>query len=131
MDNGEVIPGLNDGWTFLGAKLMEWVSGLIMAMLVGQMFGLKPTDFPFFAAAVIGTTFGMRNIRNKFPDEEKGIANMVATSLGFAPPKIPKPASIQPIWSGAPLKTLDEKKEFMELGLAQAIAYEEAEDGQV
>lgn len=128
MDNGEVIPGLNDGWTFLGAKLMEWVSGLMMALMIAQMFGLTSTHAPIFAAAVFGTTFGLRNLRQQFPDEEKGIANMVAANLGFAPPKIPKPAGIQPIWSGAPIKTLSEKKEFVELGLAEALAYKPEEE---
>lgn len=131
MDNGEVIPGLNDGWTFLGAKLMEWISGLIMALLVAQMFGLKPTHFPIFAIVTLGTTFGMRNLRTYFPDEEKGIANMVAANLGFAPPMIPKPAAIQPVWSGAPLKTLAEKKEFVELGLAEALAYKPEEEQEI
>jgi hypothetical protein len=124
MDSGEVIPGLNEGWTFLGAKLMEWVSGMMAVMIVVTIFELNiNSHFPIVVGTLLGTVYGLSSVRKLFPDEEKGLANTVMSSLGFAPPKIPKPATIQPYWSGAPIKTLPEKKEYVELGIREMLRF--------
>lgn len=118
MDSGEVIPGLNEGWNFMGARLMEWCAGLIMAMLVGSAFRLNPaTSMPILVTAFFGVTFGLASMRKKFPDEEKGLANHFMSLLGFPPPKIPKPAILQPVWSGAPIKEISEHKDYSYLDL--------------
>ena len=40
-DSGEVLPGLEQNWTFLGANLMEWSSGLIVFLMI-SLFGESP-----------------------------------------------------------------------------------------
>ena len=38
MDDGYVIPSLNENWTFAGAKPMEWISGLMAALIFSELF---------------------------------------------------------------------------------------------
>ncbi len=128
MDNGEVIPGLSDDWTFMGAKVMEWGSGFVMAMIAHEtILGQSSRNMPIFLSILLGTTFLLAGLRKSFPDENRGVANITMVQLGLEPPGIPTPAALQPIWSGAPLKTMDEKKEFIELGLDR-VFYEEEEE---
>ena len=118
MDNGEEIPGLNEEWSLLGAKLMEWVSGLIMAMVCSELFGLKTgKTFPFVAIAFLATVFLLASLRRQFPDEERGIRNLVMVFLGFAPPGIPAPAAIESRWSGGPVRQAAPKSYYTELEL--------------
>ncbi|MCB0353702.1 MAG: hypothetical protein KDD64_09265 [Bdellovibrionales bacterium] len=118
MDNGEVIPGLNEDWTFAGAKAMEWGSGVVMMMMTSELAGLSPAKaMPIMLSVLVGTTFGLAALRKMFPDEERGVANLLMTNLGICPPNIPAPAALQPLWSGTPMKELQEKKEFVDLGL--------------
>jgi hypothetical protein len=118
MDNGEEIPGLNEDWQFAGAKIFEWISGFMMMLLAAQTLVLHPgKSMPFLVAVMIGTTFGLAQIRRAFPDEERGVRNLAMLSLGFAPPGIPRPAKLQPMWSGAPNKELAENTIFMQLNL--------------
>ena len=129
MDNGEVIPGLNDGYTFLGAKIMEWMSGFIMAMLTAAIFQINITQWaPLLVIIAFFTTTSMAKLRRSFPDEERGIANLCASRLGFSPPGIPRPARIQPFWSGCPIKGYPELKEFNYLGLDEVFSIDEVDD---
>ena len=121
MDSGDVIPGLNEDWTFGGCKAMEWMAGLMMALMLGT--GLeKPANYmPFLVLVWIGTTLGLAALRKRFPDEERGVRNLVMASCGFEPIGIPAPARLQPIWSGAPLRSLKENCLFQQLELDQVI----------
>ncbi len=121
MDNGQVIPGLNESWTMLGAKLMEWVSGFV-ALICAQELIFKESAgkaMPALMMIWFGTTLGLAALRKRFPDEERGLANMCMVSMGFCPPGIPAPADLQPIWSGCPLRELNEETEFRYLDLDQ------------
>lgn len=119
MDNGEEIPGLNEDWNFLGAKAMEWLAGFGMFIVVSELFfkGNLGEGVPFLLATWVLTTVTLANIRRRFPDEERGVANLFLLSLGFAPPSLPTPAVLQDRWSGLPVRSLDEHKEFVQLGL--------------
>ncbi len=118
MDNGEVINGLNEGWTFVGANVTEWIAGFIMTMLIGSAFQISPVGgTPIFICTLCGITFGMAALRKQFPDGTRGVANQFMIALGLPPPGIPKPASIQPLWSGGPIRKVDEKKDYHHLDL--------------
>lgn len=120
MDSGEVIPGLNEGWNFLGARVTEWSAGLIMALLIGSAFQMNPAKtMPILGFIFGGVTFGLASMRRAFPDEEKGLANYFMCLIGFPPPTIPKPAMLQPIWSGAPIKEISEHKDYSYLNLEE------------
>lgn len=118
MDNGEEIQALNESWTLAGAKLGEWISGLVMCMVSSEAFNVKGgTSAPFFGIVLLGTTLGLAAVRRRFPDEERGVRNFCMVGLGFAPPGIPTPATLQPQWSGAPVRELPEKGYFRQLKL--------------
>ena len=119
MDDGETIAGLNEGWTLGGARVMEWVSGFVMAMISTELLQLKMgTSGPLMAVVLIMTTFSLAALRRQFPDEERGIRNAAMVGLGFEPPGIPSPAAFKPYWSGAPLRSLPEKSYFVSLNLS-------------
>ncbi|NBW40044.1 hypothetical protein EBR25_03465 [bacterium] len=130
MDNGEVIPGLNEGWTFAGARPMEWGSGLMLAIIVQEFVftGSPARTMPYFIGIIIGTAFLLKALRSSFPDEEKGVANYCMSQLGIEPPTIPAPSSLQPMWSGTPLQSLSERKEFVELGLMDVFLQSQEDD---
>jgi hypothetical protein len=129
MDSGEVIPGMDDGWTFAGARVMEWASGFVLAIMVQELFFSTPAKtMPLFLAILVGTTFGLAALRKLFPDEERGVANYCMVQLGVCPPGIPAPAAIQPMWSGFPMRSMSEKKEFSQLGLLNLFPVEEEEE---
>lgn len=134
MDNGEEIPGLGDSWTFLGAKPFEWIAGLPTFMIISEMFfkGATVKWMPILLLCWFATTFVLAGMRRRFPDEERGLLNLLAVKCGFAPPNIPTPAELQPLWSGAPLRHLSEKCEFHELGLADVfeVGYMYAANGE-
>ncbi len=119
MDDGYTIAGLNEGWTLGGARVMEWVSGFVMAMISTELLHLKMgTSGPMMAVVLIMTTFSLAGLRRQFPDEERGIRNAAMVGLGFEPPGIPSPAAFKPYWSGAPVRALSEKSYFVNLNLA-------------
>ncbi len=128
MDNGEEIPGLNEDWTFLGAKLFEWMAGF-MALVLASEFLVKNAgrSMPFLVMIMIGTTLLLKGLRQSFPDEERGLRNTAMVGIGLEPPGIPAPSTLQPIWSASPLRALDEKTNFMQLGLDE-VFYVESED---
>jgi hypothetical protein len=118
VDNGEVIPGLNEEWTLGGAKLFEWIAGFMMFIIASELFFTNTgRAMPQLMAIWVCTTFGLAAGRRMFPDEERGVRNAALTALGISPPGIPTPASLQPYWSGAPLRELDESSLFRELQL--------------
>ena len=121
VDSGYVIPGLNESWTLLGAKASEWMSGFVAFMLM-YSFPDKPLRYmPVLLAVFVFTAVGLATLRRRFPDEEKGMRNYAAMMIGIQPPGIPAPAYMQPLWSGAPLRSLNENSEFVQLGLPQVI----------
>ncbi|NMC63319.1 MAG: hypothetical protein GYA55_09150 [SAR324 cluster bacterium] len=118
MDNGEEIPCLNESWTFAGAKATEWIAGLAGMMIFTEVAGANAArSMPLLLTVWVLTTFGLAILRRQFPDEERGVRNYFLDALGFAPPGIPKPASIQPYWSGAPMKFLKDDTWFKKLDL--------------
>lgn len=123
MDNGEVIPGLNEGWTLGGAKVFEWISGLMMLLVCQEVVFTEKIarSMPLLMVIWVTTTFGLALLRRGFPDEERGLRNHVMVAVGIAPPKLPTPAALQPLWSGAPLRELDPKSKFSQFGLAEAL----------
>lgn len=127
MDNGEVIPGLNEGWTLAGAKLSEWGAGFVMLLIGSEViFTDKMTrSMPWLMALWIGTTFGLATLRRLYPDEERGIRNHLMVACGFAPPGIPAPSQLQPYWSGFPLRQLPEKCAMRQLGLDEVFTVDE------
>lgn len=119
MDSGEVIPGLDEGWTFAGARPMEWGSGLVLGMCAQELLftGSPASTMPYFIGIIVGTALLLKSLRKAFPDEERGVANYCMAQLGVEPPSIPPPAQLQPLWSGSPLQAISPKKEYVELGL--------------
>jgi hypothetical protein len=129
MDDGYVIPGLNENWTFGGAKPMEWAAGLVVMMIYVELFVTNMgKQMPFILMILVLVPMGLATLRKTYPDEEKGVANHTMSLLGIAPPLIPKPAMLQPNWSGLPIKTINPKKEFMELGLDEFLFLEPGDD---
>lgn len=129
MDDGQVIPGLNEGYTLAGAKIMEWTSGMVMAMMSSELLHVKmATSGPLMILIALGTTFTMASLRRGFPDEERGLCNACMVALGFEPPGIPSPAQFRSYWSGAPVRGLPDKSYFVELGLIDVIGKDEEGD---
>ena len=117
MDNGEVLQGLNEDWSFLGANLGEWLVGFVVFLMI-SLFGASPARMmPFMIMGWIGTTVALAVLRNMFPDQERGVRNALMTLCRFPPPGIPAPARIQPIWSASPVKELPERCRFLQVGL--------------
>lgn len=131
-DNGEVLPGLEKSWTFMGANLMEWASGL-MVFLIISIFGESPVRvMPFMLLGAVVTAYGLASLRMMYPDQERGVRNAFMTTMGVVPPNLPAPSSLQPVWSGGRVVDLPDNSKFMELGLADIYGlgetiYEEAE----
>ena len=115
-DDGEVLQGLDEGWTFMGANAMEWACGLVVFLLISLFADSPARAMPFMLAGWILTTLTLASLRRSFPDQERGVRNAVATACGFPPPGIPKPSALQPIWSGAPVKKVAQHWEFTKLG---------------
>ena len=122
MDNGEVIPALNEDWTFAGCKPMEWMSGLVLSFLVSTAFDKPAHYMPLLVIIWIGSSLSLGASRRKFPDEERGVRNMCMAACGFEPPGIPAPASLQPRWSAAPLRELSDTTLFAQLYMDEVIA---------
>ena len=126
MDNGEEIPGLNEDWTFAGAKVMEWVSGFSMFIIISAMLPMAPGKaMPLLLLSWVGTTFGLALVRKRFPDEERGVRNACMVELGFAPPGIPAPARIQPHWSGEPVRKFAVTSYYEQLELRRLFTKED------
>lgn len=132
MDNGHVIHGLDEGWTLLGAKLMEWVAGFVALIIGNELFFHKiGQGMPILFAIWVATTMGLASLRRSFPDEERGVRNYFLTLLGFAPPGIPAPQKIQPVWSACPIRQLKEDCAFKQLDLDKVLIANEQDVTQV
>lgn len=130
MDNGEVIPGLNEDWTFAGASAFEWMSGFVAMILASSLFN-KPAQYgPLLVGVLITTALTLAANRRRYPDDVRGLRNSVMTAIGFDPPDIPTPANLQPYWSGAPLRELASTTEYRQLGLDEVFKSEVEEDRQ-
>lgn len=116
-DDGEVLQGLDENWTFMGANAMEWACGLVVFLLISLFADSPARAMPFMLLGWILTTTTLAGLRRSFPDQERGVRNAVSTACGFPPPGIPAPSRLQPIWSGCPVRKVDEKSKFVELGL--------------
>lgn len=116
-DNGEVLQGLDENWTFMGGNAMEWACGLVVFLLISLFADSPARAMPFMLLGWILTTTTLASLRRSFPDQERGVRNAVATACGFPPPGIPLPSSLQPVWSGAPSRAINPKSKFAELGL--------------
>jgi hypothetical protein len=86
-------------------------------MFVQLFASSMASAMPFMLMAWIGTTVSVAGLRRTFPDEHRGIRNVVLTACGFPPPGIPAPAALQPVWSACPVRALDGNSRFMKLGL--------------
>lgn len=129
MDDGEVIPGLNEPWTFAGATATEWGSGMVMLMITSELFHLNPArSMPILIAVIVGTALLMAQARRSFPDEQRGLRNFLMVSMGLRPPGMPAPAQLQPIWSGCPLRTMSPMREFVELDLDKVLQIKAVEE---
>lgn len=122
MDSGETIQGLNESWEFFGAKVTEWMSGVMLGFI---WLGLSPNNFgasmPMFFGFSVFIPYVLSTQRKLFPDEERGIRNNLCAFFGFNPPGIPAPASLQSVWSGCPLKEYDKEKEYVDLGIDEML----------
>lgn len=128
MDNGEVIPGLNEDWTLGGAKLFEWIAGFMMFIIASELFFTNiGRNMPYLMIIWVTSTFGLAGIRRAFPDEERGIRNYCMTAMGMPPPGIPAPSALQPYWSGAPMRQMGQEREYTRLGLSEVFVTEEQE----
>ena len=119
MDSGEVLQGLEEQWTFMGANLMEWICGIVVFLMIGSIASSTVQAMPFMIGGFIFTATTLASLRRMFPDEHRGVRNMLTSALGLPPIDIPAPANLQPIWSGAPLRSLDAKAPFVRLGLIE------------
>lgn len=116
-DNGEVLPGLNESWNFLGANLTEWASGFMVFIMVSLFSPSVGRAMPFMLLGWITTTVTLSSVRKSFPDEERGLRNALVTSCGMVPPGIPAPSVIQPVWSGCPVRDANAQSRFVAYGL--------------
>lgn len=116
-DDGEVLQGLDENWTFMGANAMEWSCGLVVFLLISLFADSPARAMPFMLVGWILTTTTLASLRRSFPDQERGVRNAVCTACGFPPPGIPMPSALQPVWSGCPMQGLGQKSKIVELGL--------------
>ena len=125
MDDGYVIPSLNENWTFAGAKPMEWISGLMAALIFSELFVSNlGRQMPIVLLILVLVPLLLATARKTYPDEERGLRNHLMSIMGLSPPDIPMPAILQPIWSGSPMRVMPEDCEFTQLGL-ELVMFEE------
>lgn len=118
-DNGEVIQGLDETWTFMGGTLAEWMAGLCVFFIISLFAPTPGRAMPFMLTGWVTTVIALASVRHLYPDQERGVRNAVMTSCGFAPPGIPTPAKLQPMWSSCPLVELSPNTKFVQLELAK------------
>lgn len=116
-DDGEVLQGLDENWSFMGANAMEWGCALAVFMLISLFADSVARAMPFMLIGGIMTAVTLASMRKSFPDQERGVRNAVTTFFGFPPPGIPTPAKLQPIWSGSPMREIAPQSRFIQLGL--------------
>lgn len=107
---------------------MEWICGFVAMVISSEAFDKPAKWAPVLITIMLFTTFGMASVRKRFPDEERGLRNFLMVSMGFIPPDIPIPAVLQPYWSGAPMRQLEEKTNYVQLELQNLFPIEEEPD---
>ena len=88
-DSGDVLPGLDEPWTFMGANAMEWAVGLVVFLLIGSMSRTPASAMPLMMVGWLLTTSTLASTRRLYPDEQRGVRNAVMSACGFPPPGIP------------------------------------------
>lgn len=116
-DDGEVLQGLDEDWTFMGANAMEWACGLVVFVLISLFADSPARAMPFMLLGWVLTTTTLAAMRRGFPDQERGVRNAVCVACGFPPPGIPAPSAMQPVWSGCPVREVRQGTKFVQLGL--------------
>ena len=116
-DDGEVLQGLDEDWTFMGANAMEWACGLVVFVLISLFADSPARAMPFMLLGWVLTTTTLAAMRRGFPDQERGVRNAVCVACGFPPPGIPAPSVLQPVWSGCPAREVRPGTKFVQLGL--------------
>src|SRR5262249_28011606 len=116
-DDGEVLQGLDEEWTFMGANAMEWACGLVVFVMISLFADSPARAMPFMLLGWVLTTTTLAAMRRIFPDQERGVRNAVCVACGFPPPGIPAPSVMQPIWSGSPMREAKTSSKFVQLGL--------------
>ncbi len=133
MDDGYVIPRLNEEWTFAGATVMEWCSGVVSAMMFHEIFtDGKANSVPLVVMIMMAVPVCLSTLRKTFPDEERGLRNYLMVCCGAMPPDLPPCSKFQPMWSGMPIRELNANREFVQLGLEEVLAFRppEIDEGQ-
>ena len=123
MDNGEVIQDIDQPWSFMQVRLMEWICGAVFALIVQLFFKSPANAIPFMLVGVFAVAFSMAGVRKLYPDEERGLRNAFAVFLGIPPVGIPTPSKMQPIWSGGQIRDLKEDTNFKKLRLDYIFPY--------
>ncbi len=127
-DSGEVIPNLDKPWEFLMARLHEWIAGMIIGLITNELFFTSPsTSMPFIISIMVLSTYGIAMARLKFPDGTRGLVNWCSVQMGIPPIGIPLPSVMQPVWSGAPARRVDQRSLFAQLGFEEFFAEKKAE----
>ena len=85
-DGGEVLQGLNDPWTFMGANAMEWACGLMVFLMISLFADSPAKAMPFMILGFVLTSTTMASLRKSFPDEQRGVRNAICTACGVEPP---------------------------------------------
>lgn len=116
-DNGEVLPGLNEPWTFAGANMIEWIVGVVVFLFIGAFSTNMARAVPLMIVGWVSTTLGLASMRSAFPDQERGLKNAFTVACGVSPLGLPAPSALRSIWSGAPVRELSPKCQFVKLGL--------------
>ncbi|MFN8391977.1 MAG: hypothetical protein U0136_16930 [Bdellovibrionota bacterium] len=118
-DDGEVLQGLDEEWTFMGANAMEWACGLVVFVMISLFADSPARAMPFMLLGWVLTTTSLAAMRRGFPDQERGVRNAVCVACGFPPPGIPAPSVMQPVWSGCPMREVNKNSKFVQLGLSE------------
>lgn len=118
-DSGEVLQGLEEEWTFMGANMMELICGAVVFLMIGTLAGSVVRAMPFMIAGFLATSLTLASLRRMFPDEHRGVRNMLTSACGIPPLDIPPPARLQPVWSASPMREVPSDTAFVKLGLDQ------------
>jgi hypothetical protein len=133
-DDGEVLGGLEESWTFMGATALEWGCGLTVFIMVSMFAESAARAMPFMLVGWLATTITMSLMRRSFPDQQRGVVNAISVAFEIAPPGIPAPSRLQPIWSASPIRQVNPNCKFVELGLDKVFPsfqreYQDSDDG--
>ena len=70
-DDGEVLQGLDEPWTFFGANGMEWAVGLVVFLLIGSFARTPVSAMPIMLVVWETTTSTLASTRKIYPDEQR------------------------------------------------------------